>query len=131
METITPQQTLTMAEQLSSVQATLTTFKLNNYTTLSAAAKTTLDDSLSKTSDTADKLYAKTVILQFENVQDSLNSIKSACDQINQTLNAIATTQKVIDLIATVASFATAIISQNPTGIANSASSIITSIQGL
>ncbi|HEY4936679.1 MAG TPA: hypothetical protein VII44_08870 [Puia sp.] len=124
-ETLSAHQMLQLAQNLTGMQSALTDYELRHYSALGSEQKSKLEKTLTQLATAAGRMYAYSVQLVFQDVENWLLQLKLATDGLKKFLRTAQKIQQVLDIVDTIASLADAIISLDVEGIAVGTDKII------
>lgn len=129
MSRLTSTQCLSLANQLSVLQAEIGDYKHTNFLNLSVNQKEVFRKTLKNLSDAAGMLFAFTVVIALDEAKTSISNLESATNEINNILKTIGKVQKWINIAGASFGLATALLEHNPQNIFNGIKEVIKSIE--
>jgi ABC-type uncharacterized transport system fused permease/ATPase subunit len=122
---LSPPELIAVARFLTSFQAAITDYELDQYTRLNGAQRAQIEQTLALLAATAGRLYAYSVQLEFGSLQQGIQKLQQAADQLKKFLHTVQKIQRVLDAVSEVASLADAIMSHDVESIASGIDNII------
>jgi hypothetical protein len=126
MANLTPQEATNLSDYLADLNKSIEDYRYDKTKNLSDSQKQAIDDYIDQISNAAQDLLALSTNLVMNEVQASLTQLESVTTQINTTLKTLTDIQKVINIAASVATLGSAIISEDPKGIGNAITGLVT-----
>ena len=124
-ETLNARQLIQLAQSLTRFQSAITDYELLHYPELDIQVKEEIESSLSLLATAAGRLYAYSVQLAFQDVEEQLIQLRAAAEALNKFLKTAQKIEVVLDLVSSVASLASAVISHDIGGITEGIDQII------
>jgi hypothetical protein len=128
MSKITVAQALQLAKDYNESSNAIGDFRLKNWDKLSAEERLVLGNTGRTLLDHSQDLITYAVGKILDDTQASLNDIRKATADANQTIKTIKEIKKVISIGAALVALAAAIYTENPSGIASAVKGVITAV---
>jgi hypothetical protein len=128
MSKITAAQALQLAKDYNESADAIGDFRLENWDKLSAEDRLVLGNTGRTLLDHSQDLVTYAVGKILDNTQASLDDIRKATADANQTIKTINDIKKVISIGAALVSLAVAIYTENPSGIAGAVKSVVSAV---
>jgi hypothetical protein len=128
MSKITAAQALQLAKDYNESSNAIGDFRLKNWDKLSAEERLVLGNTGRTLLDHSQDLITYAVGKILDDTQASLNDIRKATADANQTIKTIKNIKKVISIGAALVALAAAIYTENPSGIASAVKGVITAV---
>ncbi len=128
MSKITAAQALELAKDYNRSANLIGDFRIKNWNRLSDEDRLVLGNTGRTLLDQSQDLITCAVGKILDDTQASLNDIKHATADANETIKTIEDIKKVINIGAALVTLAAAIYTENPTGIANAVKNLISAV---
>ena len=130
MSTITPEQALQLASAYNDSANEIGQFRLRNWDNLSASERTSTAKIGRQLIGYSQTLITDAVGRLLDDAQASLAAIKLATADANHTIQTIDNIKKVITVAAALVTLASAISTENPSGIAEALKGVVAAVGG-
>ena len=130
MSKITASQALQLAKDYNQSANNIGDFRLRNWETLSAEDRLVLGNTGRTLLDHSQDLITYAVGKTLDDTQASLNDIRKATADANQTIKTINEIKKVINIGAELVTLAAAIYTESPSGIASALKTLVAAVSG-
>jgi hypothetical protein len=116
-ETLDARQLIQLAQSLTKFQSAITDYEIRHYSALDDSARETIETALSLLATAAGRLYAYSVQLVFEDVEEQLIQLRAAAEGLSKFLKTANKIEQVLDLVSSVIALAGSVISHDIEGI--------------